>query len=67
MSVRPLPIRLCARTGRNASSGARAPVMVKMFLHAFASQMPSWFVSYFDSFISALADAISPEGFLVTL
>ena len=41
-------------------STARSPVMVKMFLQALASQMPSWFLSYFDSFISALALARSP-------
>ena len=49
----------------NAFSTERSPVTVKMLLQAMASQMPSWFLSYFDSFISALALARLPVAVAV--
>ena len=41
-------------------STPRVSAIIRTFLHAGASHLPSWAVSYFDSFISAVAFATLP-------
>ena len=60
LSVMPIFFMLASTTGTMPTRTAPSPCIVKMFWHALASQMPSLFVSYLDSFISALALATLP-------
>ena len=60
LSLTPIFFMLASTTGTIPMRTAPSPCTVKTFLQALASQMPSLFVSYLDSFISALALLTSP-------